>query len=115
MSIVTFLDLVQDDEFRSFVESRIAQQTQNCSYHFPHGFPILYKYQSLSEYAVNNVVNKVLSTTRIGEFNDLFDGALHQYGTDIERKKLRKIAGSNLNILDKRRIYLRVFYSMIAL
>lgn len=87
MGVITLLDLVQDAEFRLFVEQKIARETTNYNYHFQNKFPILYKYQSLSVHAVDNIVNEVLSTTRIGEFNDLFDGALHQYGTDLERQK----------------------------
>ena len=88
MGVITLLDLMQDAEFRAFVEQRLNRDTLNCNYHFPKRFPILYKYQSLSVHAVDNIVNEVLSTTRIGEFNDLFDGALHQYGTDLERRNV---------------------------
>lgn len=86
MSRITFLDLVQDTEFRGFVERQLAERTGNYQYSFPNVFPPLYRYRSLSSHAVDDIINGKLTTTRIGEFNDLFDGAVHRYGTEEERQ-----------------------------
>lgn len=86
MSTITFLDLVQDTGFRAFVERQLAERTGNFQYSFPNIFPPLYRYRSLSSYAVDDIIQGKLTITRIGEFNDLFDGALHSYGTEEERR-----------------------------
>lgn len=87
MNLITFLDLVQDTDFRSFVERQIAKRTANHQYLFPNNFPPLYKYRPFTNYAVNDIVNGNITTTSIGEFNDLFDGAFHRYGTKEERQR----------------------------
>lgn len=86
MSIITFLDLVQDAGFRAYVEKQLAERTKNYQYSFPNIFPPLYRYRSLSSHAVDDIIHGNLTITRIGEFNDLFDGALHRYGTEEERQ-----------------------------
>ena len=72
-----FHDLLQNDGFRSFVQKRIASHPGNEGYAFPSPFPPLYRYRSLSEYAINDIVQDQFTLTSIGEFNDLFDGAFH--------------------------------------
>lgn len=83
---MTFLDLIQKDDFRNFVSKRIADSTQK-TYSIPSVLPLLYKYRSLSTYAIDDVLNSKITLTSIGEFNDIFDGAIHQYGTLEEREK----------------------------
>ena len=82
--MTTYFDLVQDEEFRDFVEKRLSSGTNNTTYSFEKEKPKLYKYQPLSYYAVENIINGKLTATRIGEFNDLFDGAIHCYGSKEE-------------------------------
>lgn len=81
----TFLDLLQNKNFRSYVERRIVTETENNKYSFSNVFPALYKYSSMSKAVVNNILASRITATSIGEFNDLFDGALHYYGTKEER------------------------------
>lgn len=87
MNVITFCNLVQDDNFRAFVEKRIAKGTGNDRYSFPYVFPPLYRYRPFSGYAVDDIINGNITITRIGEFNDLFDGAFHKYGTYEERQR----------------------------
>lgn len=84
--MITFFDLINKDDFRSFVSKRIAANSQE-PYSFPSELPPLYKYRSLSAHAIDDIVNNKITLTSIGEFNDVFDGAIHQYGTmeEIER------------------------------
>lgn len=84
---MTYFDIIQDATFRDYVKLRIAKDTNNAFYSFPTSIPKLYKYQPLSHYAIDNVIKGYLSASRIGEFNDLFDGAMHCYGSEDERKK----------------------------
>lgn len=88
--MITYFDLVSNEEFRDFVERRLATTQQNSPYLFSSYIPKLYKYRALSEYAVTDIINGQLTATNIGSFNDLFDGAMHRYGTDDERKNKAK-------------------------
>lgn len=96
MGIITFSDLVQDNGFRTFVERQLVERTGDSQYSFPNAFPPLYRYRSLSSYAVDDIINGNITTTRIGEFNDLFDGALHRYGTKEERQRAAEDEWSEL-------------------
>lgn len=78
--MITYFDLIKDDDFRSFVSKRIAEGSKK-SYNFPPVFPLLYKYRSFSSFAVDDIVNNKISLSSIGEFNDIFDGAIHQCGS----------------------------------
>ena len=84
--MITFFDLIQDDEFRHFVSKQIEARSHE-RYLLPSVLPMLYRYRSFSSYAVDDIVNDKITLTSIGEFNDIFDGAIHQYGTkeEIER------------------------------
>lgn len=97
--MLTYFDIIQDEEFRDFARSRIAIGANNPSYFFSSGIPKLYKYQTLSHYAIDNVISGFLSASRIGEFNDLFDGAMHCYGSEEERRKAAEIKWSELKAL----------------
>lgn len=95
--MITFLDLVQNTEFRAFVERLLAERTRNNQYSFPNFFPPLYRYRALSSYAVDDIIHGKLTITRIGEFNDLFDGALHRYGTEEECQRTAEDKWNELN------------------
>lgn len=82
------MDLIQQEDFRDFVSQRLAKATANLGYSFPSTFPKLYKYKQLSNYAVDDIINGQITLTSIGDFNDLFDGAMHRYGTEEERQKV---------------------------
>ncbi len=84
MSVITFFDLVKDTEYRNFVSNRLAQTTET-PYSFPSVLPKLYQYKPLSLYAINDICFRNVTASSIGEFNDLFDGALHRYGNEEER------------------------------
>lgn len=89
--MISFFDLVQKDDFRRFVEARIATHTDEA-YCFPASLPKLYKYRSLSSHAIDDIINGKIMMTSIGDFNDVFDGAIHQYGSkeEIEKAAIRK-------------------------
>lgn len=78
--MITFLELIQNDGFRSFVSKRIENGIQK-PYMFPPVLPPLYRYRSLSTHAIDDIINNKITLNSIGEFNDVFDGAIHQYGT----------------------------------
>ena len=84
--MITFFDLIQKDDFRDYVSQRMASSSHEA-YAFPRKVPLLYKYRSLSAYAIDDIVNNKITLTAIGEFNDIFDGAIHQYGTMEEIEK----------------------------
>lgn len=83
--MITYFDLIQNHSFRTYVEGRLAAGTKNPEYSFPTVFPPLYKYRPMSKYAVDDILAGYMTATSIGEFNDLFDGAMHNYGTREER------------------------------
>lgn len=82
--MLTFLDVVQEENFRESVVQRLRVGTENPTLEFPSVFPRLYKYRSLSKYAVDDIINHAATATSIGSFNDLFDGAIHKYGSKEE-------------------------------
>ena len=86
MGIITFFDLVYDHEFRSFVEQRLRHGTENKTYHFEESFPPLYRYRPFSSYSIADILNYRINASNVAEFNDLFDGAFHQYGTKEDSK-----------------------------
>lgn len=71
----SYLDIIADKGFRNFVESRLKEVTP--SYCLPTRFPLLFRYRPLSKFAVDDILNRKLTLTTIGEFNDLFDGSIH--------------------------------------
>ena len=79
--MITFQDLICQKEFRSFSEQRLKIGLGNEKYEFPNKLPILYKYRALSDYSVKDILHNQITMSAIGSFNDLFDGAIHQYGT----------------------------------
>lgn len=96
--MIYFHDLLQNDGFRSFVQKRIASHPGNEGYAFPSSFPPLYRYRSLSEHAINDIVQDQFTLTSIGEFNDLFDGAFHMAYT---QDKYEEMAQNKWNELKK--------------
>ena len=99
--MVTFFDLIQDNTFRTYVERRLATGTKNPEYSFPTVFPALYKYRPMSKYVVDDILAGRIMATSIGKFNDLFDGAMHNYGT---KEKRIQAAENEWNELEKLRI-----------
>ena len=65
---------------------RLQSNSQGKVVTFPIVFPKLYKYRPLSKYAVADLKGQRMTATSIGCFNDLFDGAIHLYGTKEERR-----------------------------
>lgn len=108
----TFFDIVMEFDFRKDVYSRIASEINEPLYKFTEKFPLLYKYRSLSGYAVDDVINGNVTASAVSMYNDMFDGAMHGYGTvekrknaaELEWKKVEKLyEGCNLtnNIIQK--------------
>lgn len=92
------INLIQKDDFRNFVSKRIADSTQK-TYSFPSVFPPLYRYRSLSTYAIDDILNSKITLTSIGEFNDIFDGAIHQYGSTEEIEKAAEAKWTEMETL----------------
>ncbi|HEY0222647.1 MAG TPA: DUF2971 domain-containing protein [Lactovum miscens] len=84
--MTSFLDLVQMPKFREYTMTRLSGGSKNLYYGFSSTFPILFRYRSLSTYAIDDIINEQVTATSIGEFNDLFDGAIHRYGNDTEQE-----------------------------
>lgn len=84
MALITFFDLLQQEEYRNFVSDRLSLAS-NTPYCFPEVSPKPYQYKPLTKYAVDDICSGQITATSIGEFNDLFDGAFHQYGSEEER------------------------------
>ena len=108
--MVTFFDLIQDNSFRTYVERRLATGTKNPEYSFSTVFPALYKYRPMSKYAVDDILSGHMMATSIGEFNDLFDGAMHNYGTKEECIQAAEI---EWNELEKLRISAGISSSLL--
>ena len=98
--MITFLELIQNDEFRGFVSGQIEARSHK-RYMFPSVFPSLYRYRPFSTYAVDDIVNNKITLTSIGEFNDIFDGAIHRYGTIEEKEKAAEAKWFEMETLRK--------------
>lgn len=96
--MITFFDLIKKDDFRDYVSKRISAASPE-PYEFPKSFPKLYKYRSMSSYTIDDIVNCKMSLSAIGEFNDVFDGAMHQYGSKQEREKAAEAEWEKLEAL----------------
>ena len=70
-----YTDLILEDTFRDFAINRISDNVKYC-YEIPLLIPELYRYRPLSEYAIEDIMNKQITISSIGEFNDIFDGAI---------------------------------------
>lgn len=98
----SFFELIQDDSFRDFCCKRLLFGAKDPEYSFPNIFPRLYKYTRLADHVVDNIINNRISATRIGEFNDLFDGTLHHPRTAEECNKIAEKNFENLSSLMKK-------------
>lgn len=85
--MLTFLDIVKEDDFRKCVENRIRNNAPNLLYRFPSSFPLLSRYTKISDYSIKDVMSDKVTVTNIGEFNDIFDGAMYEYGSYNEVTK----------------------------
>ena len=99
--IITFQDLLLDPQFRQYVCTRVTESIGK-SYEAPVCFPKLYRYRSLTEYAVNDLVNGIVTASSIGGFNDVFDGAFHQYGSKEEIERAAESEWERLDDLRKK-------------
>ena len=77
---------MQDKDFLSFVQNKISKETRSI-YRIPAVLPKLYRYRPLNKYTIDDIIKDKITITSIGEFNDVFDGAMHQYGTKEEIEK----------------------------
>ncbi len=84
--MTTFLDLIKDTDFLNYVEKRLNSKETDKSYSLTGVIPKLYRYRSFSRYAVDDIINCQNTATSIGDFNDLFDGAIQSFSTLEERK-----------------------------
>lgn len=87
----TFFDIVIESDFREDVYRRIASEIKEPLYKFTEKFPLLYKYRSLSVYAVDDLINGNVTASAVSMYNDMFDGAMHGYGTVEERKNAAEL------------------------
>lgn len=80
MALLTYYDIVGKENFRKAVIDRLSEnlaQEGRLPYEIPSTIPILYKYRSMSEYSVKDVVSSSLTFTSVEEFNDIFDSSVH--------------------------------------
>ena len=84
--MISFLDVVKQEEFRKKVSLRLAKETQNETYKIAYDFPLLYRYRVLSKYTLEDILTDSVTTSSIGLFNDLFDGSVYRY-VDEKRDK----------------------------
>lgn len=110
--MITFLDLIKDTDFLKYVEKRLNSKETDISYSLTGVIPKLYRYRPFSKYAVDDIINGQNTATSIGDFNDLFDGAIQSFSTLEERRtaaekewkeldELRKAAGINEDVMDR--------------
>lgn len=76
---MTDYDVLKDPKFRRYVIKKISKSTKDPNYTFPTHFPLLCRYTKLSHYSIEDIINEQVTATIIGEFNDIFDGAIHKY------------------------------------
>ena len=72
--MISYLDLIKTAKFRNDVENRL--KTLDLKYSFLPHFPKLYRYRTFGEYAVSDIRKQEINLTSIGNFNDIFDGAI---------------------------------------
>lgn len=95
--MITFQDLICQKGFRQFAEQRLRIELGKEAYRFPDKLPTLYKYRAISDYSVKDILSNQLTMSAIGSFNDLFDGAIHEYGTREEQIKAAEAEWEKLN------------------
>lgn len=99
--MINFIELVQDPDFRNYAMSRLANNSKKKDYFFPEKYPKLFRYRSLTSYAIDDIINEQVSVTTIGEFNDLFDGSVHLYGDNFDRDAAAESKWSELEKIRK--------------
>ena len=84
--MIYFTDLLQDDTFRKSAQDYLQQKSGNSAYHFEKSFPKLYHYRKLTDYLIDDIINKKMTLSSIYSFNDVFDSTVQIYNTeeDIE-------------------------------
>ena len=93
----TFLDIVKEPGYQNYVMEKLARISEDPKYHFPMKFPLLYRYTRIAPYSVDDIINNRITATSIGEFNDLFDGAVHRYGSEEEQLTAAKQRWSEID------------------
>ena len=83
-----YIDIIREESFREETVSFLRKGLGIESYAVPKAIPRLYKYRALSEYALEDILHNQFTATSIGEFNDVFDGAVQIYGDAKERAEL---------------------------
>ncbi|MBQ6212436.1 MAG: hypothetical protein IJJ57_06035, partial [Ruminococcus sp.] len=102
-----YIDVLADEQFRKYVEKRIGNNIFDPSYCFPITFPILNRYTKFHEYSVKDIISTKVTITNIGEFNDIFDGAMHEFNSlDEIKEKSEKEWAFLKEIYDKHNISL---------
>ena len=84
MTIMSEHDIIKESNFRRYVVQKIVRETNIQNYTFPTSFPLLSRYTKLSKYAIDDIINGQVTITNIGEFNDIFDGAVHPFHSKEE-------------------------------
>lgn len=91
--MIYFTDLLQDDTFRKSAQDYLQQKSGNSAYHFEKSFPKLYHYRQLTDYLIDDIINKKMTLSSIYSFNDVFDSTVQIYNTeeDIENAVNKRI------------------------
>ena len=81
-------EILSSKKFRENVSKILSNHINNPKFSIPNSFPILKRYSRLDSYTVNDIIKKELTISRIGEFNDMFDGVVNTYFSraDFENK-----------------------------
>ncbi len=94
MALLTYYDIVGREEFRRAVFDRLSlklAQEGRPPYEIPSTIPILYKYRSMADYAVNDVVSGSITLSSVEELNDIFDSSLHTVCADEPSTRIERI------------------------
>lgn len=68
---------LNDESFRRSLFENLSNHAGKWSYYPPEIFPPLHRYTKLSKYAVDDITNQKTTATSIREFNDVYDGVIH--------------------------------------
>lgn len=88
-----YIDIIKEDEFLAECSEFLGTALHN-EYSVTDTLPLLYKYKRLSSYSVDDICSSRFTATAIGEFNDIFDGAIQRKGS----QRLNRRAYGDFNL-----------------
>ena len=88
-----YIDIIKEDEFLK-ESSEFLGIALHSEYSVPDTLPLLYKYRRLSVHSVDDICAGRITATAIGEFNDIYDGAIQRKGS----QRLNRRAYGDFNL-----------------